>query len=138
MLRYVRTSGADAQENASEDSFSLDQVLTHYLDSSKPAFEHYIAPSRRYADVILPPAGWEGVDVEIRTGGVELIAEGICDEMRDLMSQAVASDAQGGMSEDHSLGLGEHGLRKNSMTAGSKRVTLLSRGERSGLYYETV
>lgn len=49
-IRFIRRLKRDMNERGRE----LDSVIMQYLSTVKPMYEEYIAPTKRYADIIIP------------------------------------------------------------------------------------
>ena len=73
-------------------------------------------------------------DSEIRLGGVELIAEAVCDELRELLGAEADVGAEGRVEAEQ----GEQRARSRSLRRGGRADRILGRDERGGLYYDTV
>jgi len=53
------------QRDVEERGRNVEQVLTQYMDTVKPAFEDFCLPTKKYADVIIPRGGQNKVAVEL-------------------------------------------------------------------------
>ena len=51
--------------DVNERGRSLDSVVKQYLTTVKPMHEHFIEPSKRYADIIVPEGGQNDVAINM-------------------------------------------------------------------------
>ncbi|KAI9207226.1 putative uridine-cytidine kinase-like protein [Polychytrium aggregatum] len=101
-LRLARQVIRDTEDR---HSHKLETVLLHYVKFSKPAFEDFILPSKRYADMIIP----RGKDNEV---AIQLLAYHIVDtlQQRDREFKERQSEAVFGTTRDSSAHHSSHNL----------------------------
>ncbi|HZX54855.1 MAG TPA: uridine kinase [Ilumatobacteraceae bacterium] len=71
-LRFIRR----LQRDVSERGRTTDSIIAQYLTTVRPGHEHYIQPSRRFADVILPQGGYNEPALELLLGRVQAVSRG--------------------------------------------------------------
>jgi uridine kinase len=71
-LRFIRR----LQRDVSERGRTTDSIVAQYLTTVRPGHEHYIQPSRRFADVILPQGGYNEPALELLLGRVQAVSRG--------------------------------------------------------------
>ncbi|HEY4608383.1 MAG TPA: uridine kinase [Ilumatobacteraceae bacterium] len=71
-LRFIRR----LQRDVSERGRTTDSIIAQYLTTVRPGHEHYIQPSRRFADVILPQGGYNEPALELLLGRVRAVSRG--------------------------------------------------------------
>ena len=49
-IRFIRRLRRDIEERGR----TLDEVISQYLNTVKPMYDSYVAPTKRYADIIIP------------------------------------------------------------------------------------
>lgn len=99
------------------DQTKLGEILDRYLTLSRPEFNQYIAPTKQFADVILPRGSEQS--------GVELLSNGIYDRIREELPLDGGSSAPSGISTPI-LGQKAVNLRKESFLEQSQRFYDLS------------
>ncbi|KRK08885.1 uridine kinase [Lactobacillus pasteurii DSM 23907 = CRBIP 24.76] len=62
-IRFIRRLQRDMQERGR----SLDSVISQYMDTVKPMYHQFIEPTKRYADIIIPEGGANGVAIDMLT-----------------------------------------------------------------------
>ena len=135
----VRLARRVLRDSAPPRSFTLEQIFDHHVRFGKPAAELAIQPTKVLADIILP-RGAEGP-------GVELIANGILDDLRALgkgASSGVGAAGTGVVGRTGrvtSMSLGTGGKLEKvlhpTITTTLKEADLV--GSKSNVaYYETV
>lgn len=60
-VRFIRRLKRDIQERGRD----LDSVIVQYLSTVKPMYDEYIAPTKRFADIIIPNDTKHDVAIEI-------------------------------------------------------------------------
>lgn len=60
-IRFIRRLKRDIVERGR----TMDNVISQYLDTVKPMFDAYVAPTKRYADIIIPNDTKHDVAIEI-------------------------------------------------------------------------
>jgi len=53
------------RRDVAERDRSLESILTQYEDQVRPMYEQFIAPSKRYADIIVPEGGKNSVAIDL-------------------------------------------------------------------------
>ena len=53
-----------SKRNEFGDGENLTKFVHKYLNMVKPAFEKYVEPSKRYADIVIPNYGFNSSDME--------------------------------------------------------------------------
>ncbi len=66
-IRFIRRLKRDMNERGRE----LDSVIMQYLSTVKPMYEEYIAPTKRYADIIIPNDTKHDVAIEIMAAKIK-------------------------------------------------------------------
>lgn len=66
------------QRDISERGRDLEGVLKQYNKFVKPAFEHYIAPTMTYADIIVPRGGENKVAIDLIVRHVHTQLKQVC------------------------------------------------------------
>lgn len=66
-LRFIRR----LQRDVSDRGRSVEMVISQYLETVRPMHERFVAPSRRFADVIIPEGGYNDVGVDLISGRIE-------------------------------------------------------------------
>ncbi|CAG8519550.1 9973_t:CDS:2 [Paraglomus occultum] len=64
------------QDTEQRYHFSLDQVLNHYLNYVKPAYEDFILPTKKTADVIIPRGADNIPAIDLITSHIEDLLKG--------------------------------------------------------------
>lgn len=60
-IRFIRRLKRDMQERGRE----MDSIIAQYLGTVKPMYDEYIAPTKRFADIIIPNDLKHDVAIEI-------------------------------------------------------------------------
>ena len=60
-IRFIRRLRRDIESRGR----SMDDVIKQYLSTVKPMFDEYVAPTKRYADIIIPNNTKHDVALEI-------------------------------------------------------------------------
>ena len=68
-IRFIRRLKRDIHERGRD----LDSVIMQYLSTVKPMYDEYIAPTKRYADIIIPNDTKHDVAIEILADIIKVI-----------------------------------------------------------------
>lgn len=68
-IRFVRRLERDLHERER----SVGSVIEQYLTTVRPMHLQYVAPSMRYADIILPEGGFNDVGIDLITGKIRSV-----------------------------------------------------------------
>jgi len=71
-LRLIRRIRRDVRDRGR----SLESILTQYEEQVRPMYEQFIAPSKRYADIIIPEGGKNRVAVDLLVTKVRALLRG--------------------------------------------------------------
>jgi uridine kinase len=65
-IRFVRRLERDLRERGR----SVESVIEQYVTTVRPMHEQFVAPSMRYADIILPEGGFNDAGIDVITGKI--------------------------------------------------------------------
>jgi uridine kinase len=69
-LRFIRR----LQRDVAERGRTPDSIIAQYLTTVRPGHEHFIEPSKRFADVILPQGGYNEPALELLLARVQAVS----------------------------------------------------------------
>lgn len=64
-ILYVMSMSSLVKRDISDRGRTVDDVLHQYLTTVKPAFDEFIAPTKRFADIIIPRGGDNIVAIDL-------------------------------------------------------------------------
>jgi len=68
-IRFIRRLKRDLQERGR----SVESVIEQYLTTVRPMHQQFVAPSMRYADIILPEGGFNETGIDIIIGKIRSV-----------------------------------------------------------------
>ncbi len=70
-IRFIRRLKRDIAQRGR----SMDEVISQYLNTVKPMYDAYVAPTKRYADIIIPNDNKHDVALEILSAKIKEIVK---------------------------------------------------------------
>src|SRR5438045_2222 len=71
-VRFIRR----LQRDGAQRGRTTDSIIAQYLTTVRPGHEHYIEPSKRFADVVLPQGGYNEPALELLLARVQAVSRG--------------------------------------------------------------
>ncbi|CAG8637118.1 2117_t:CDS:2 [Paraglomus brasilianum] len=88
MLTFYVLLSSVIQDTEQRYNFSLDQVLNHYLNYVKPAYEDFVLPTKKTADVIIPRGANNIPAIGLITSHIEDLLKGRAEKSKLRLSTA--------------------------------------------------